>query len=120
AIHVQLPVRPEHDFQENLPLEIQLARLLRIDRLGLVDNLYRLCRRPLVHILVGGRTNLLCGKARSLDPLAISAAITLPGLRYPIAEPGTCNCPFNSFCSTSAITGSGAFRKIKGPELGSH
>ena len=35
AIHVQLPVRAEHDLEKNLALKFQLASFISVNRIGL-------------------------------------------------------------------------------------
>jgi hypothetical protein len=51
AIHVQLSVCPEHDFQENFSLELQTASFVRINRARLERNFYGIRRRTLVGLL---------------------------------------------------------------------
>src|SRR6266498_1654735 len=112
AIHVQLTVCAEHYFQQNFAFEVQFPCFGGVNRLGFGNNFHRSCvRRVVIDIAMSGiGGNLLCGKARRLNSLAIAPAVTLPALRNSIPKPRTRNCAFDSFYPTSAITGSSALR----------
>jgi len=119
-VHVQLAVGPEHHFQKDFAFQLELAGLIRVHRPGLENdlNLGSRCAAIIQIVVPGVGGDLLVGKAGRLHSPAIGTAIPLPRLRDPITEPSTCNCAFDTFRPTSAITGSSAFGQIKRSQLG--
>ena len=96
AIYVQLPVRREHDFQQNFSLQLELARFLSVNRIRLEGDFHRCrCWSALKLLDVhAGLDCLLRHKARALHTTAIAAAISLSGWAIPLPKPALAMVPF--------------------------
>src|SRR5215831_18448581 len=88
TIDVQLPIGAKHNFQKHFTFQIQLARLIGVQRFGLENNFHRQTGGAVINRVMPGITrNLLGRETGGLDSLSITAAIALSRLSDSIAEP---------------------------------